>query len=71
MQTIQQKQAKKIAKEIKHQSLSSNIDKFRLSVLSTVSILRNCYFFIVASFLNMIYPIIACIILSYIPQLGL
>lgn len=71
MQTIQQKQAKKIAKEIKHQSLSSKIDKFRLSVLSTVSILRNCYFFIVASFLNMIYPIIACIILSCIPQLGL
>ncbi len=43
----------------------------RETIKTTVSIWRSCYFFMVASFLNTIFPIITCIILSYTPILGL
>ncbi|MBR4486054.1 hypothetical protein IKS57_01615, partial [bacterium] len=65
------KQQNKLVAQNKHEIITLKIDKFRLNVLSMVSILRKCYFFIVASFLNILYPIIVCIILSYIKQLGL
>lgn len=45
--------------------------KIRFNTILIFSALKNAPFFIVAAFFNEMFPIILCIILSYVPQTGL